>query len=86
MASSPFYPKRNGDGIATSPFYLKGQGNGHGMATSPFSKGEWWWDGEGLQYLYLLYLLYLKGFIYCNIYGPRRLKEQEQEQEPQQQL
>jgi len=55
MATSPFYRKANGDGLATCPFHRKGYGKGDEMATSPdylkgispFDlKGERRWDGH----------------------------------------
>ena len=45
MTTSHSYLTANGDVMATSPFYLKGEGNGVGMATSPFSLK---WNGGGM--------------------------------------
>ena len=50
MATSPVSPKKNGHGLITSPFDLKGIG----MDASPFSlkengilyKEDWSWDGH----------------------------------------
>ena len=63
MATSPFYLKRkwNGDGMATSPFYL--MENGGGMATSPFYlKGNG--DGMGTSPFYVAIILYRYMIIY----------------------